>query len=270
MAWYILSNGSGFTKINETSGTIQNISGYEVELNTTQEHDTGLILYPRQRFSFNQQIYVARATGEVGVPVVATVPFMECCGGGSGGGGGGNTDTVSGGDDTIPAPTIPATTSGCEDETVTDTDLDAVFNDKSYIADSDSTCPANETVSDSDVDFIFGDDNSYLAPSEQGDHTCGGGDETVADSDIDSIVFDGDGSSDTVPATVIAGDDDETVSDYEIDDVLNTDTLIAGGEVDEDALDKVVFSDNPEDTLPNTETDPRDESVSEEELDFDF
>ena len=82
MARYIIE-GDGFVRINETYGTIENLSDFEAQVYTSPTADEGIVLYPRARLSFKQPIYVARASGEAGTPVVATLPFT-CCGDGSG------------------------------------------------------------------------------------------------------------------------------------------------------------------------------------------
>ena len=80
MAKYYLDDE--FKQIPIDSGIIANISNYKAEINVTPENG-GIILYPRHRLTFRRTIYAARAPGEVAVPIVATLPFMEFAGGGS-------------------------------------------------------------------------------------------------------------------------------------------------------------------------------------------
>ena len=57
---YILDNE--FTAIEESTGTIANISTVPAEISTTPVRGTGIILYPRQVLYFNKNIYAARAS----------------------------------------------------------------------------------------------------------------------------------------------------------------------------------------------------------------
>ena len=83
MARYILDDN--FIKLNESYGTLENISDFEAQIYTSATRDEGMILYPHQRISFNKPLYVARASGESGYPVLATMPYMggEVIGGGA-------------------------------------------------------------------------------------------------------------------------------------------------------------------------------------------
>ena len=93
MSRYIL-NDNNMIKINETYGTMENISDYRAQVYTGADVDEGIILYPRHRLSFNQELWVARMTGEVGTVVIAVLPYIT---GGSGaiGTGAGTGDGVS-------------------------------------------------------------------------------------------------------------------------------------------------------------------------------
>lgn len=95
MSRYIL-NDNTMVKISETYGTMENISDYRAQVYTGAEVDEGIILYPRHRLSFNQELWVARMTGEVGTVVLAVLPYITS-GDGSGGIGTGTStgDAVS-------------------------------------------------------------------------------------------------------------------------------------------------------------------------------
>ena len=83
MSRYIL-NDNTMVKIAETYGTMENISDYRAQVYTGADVDEGIILYPRHRLSFNQELWVARMTGEVGTVVIAVLPYITS-GDGSGG-----------------------------------------------------------------------------------------------------------------------------------------------------------------------------------------
>lgn len=70
-----------FTKINETKGTIQNISSvFSVEVYNKAEADTGIILYPLNKFTFSgEDIYLRCAAG--GWAEVRVIPFIVDAGG---------------------------------------------------------------------------------------------------------------------------------------------------------------------------------------------
>ena len=74
MARYILDDN--FIRLNESYGTLENISDFEAQIYTSATRDEGMILYPHQRISFNKPLYAARARGESGYPVLATMPYM--------------------------------------------------------------------------------------------------------------------------------------------------------------------------------------------------
>lgn len=73
-----------FTKINELSGTVQNSSIFTVEMSNKNEIDSGILLYPRQSYSFsNTTIYLRCIEGAATVRVVT---FGVNSGSGGGGG----------------------------------------------------------------------------------------------------------------------------------------------------------------------------------------
>ena len=85
---YQLTNN--FTRINELSGTVQNSSIFTVEMSNKNEIDSGILLYPRQSYSFsNTTIYLRCIEGAATVRVV-TFGVNS----GSGGGGGGSVLTA--------------------------------------------------------------------------------------------------------------------------------------------------------------------------------
>ena len=94
MSRYIL-NDNNMIKINETYGTMENISDYRAQVYTGADVDEGIILYPRHRLSFNQELWVARMTGEVGTVVIAVLPYITDGSGGTGTGTGGNGDGLN-------------------------------------------------------------------------------------------------------------------------------------------------------------------------------
>ena len=105
---YIL--GNEFTAIEESTGTIANISTVPAEISTTPSRGTGIILYPRQVLYFNKNIYAARASGAIGTSVVAAISSSISSGGG---GGGGETS---------------------DEEFFTPADVDKIFNDSDFTA----------------------------------------------------------------------------------------------------------------------------------------
>ena len=94
MSRYIL-NDNTMVKISETFGTMENISDYRAQVYTGADVDEGIILYPRHRLSFNQELWVARMTGEVGTVVIAVLPYIE--GNNNTGGNGGNGSGIGDG-----------------------------------------------------------------------------------------------------------------------------------------------------------------------------
>ena len=65
-----------FVKIAETSGTIQNTSNvYAVEVSSKAEADSGILLYPLNKFSFNDLILYVRCVDVGGRAAINVVPF---------------------------------------------------------------------------------------------------------------------------------------------------------------------------------------------------
>lgn len=104
---YIVSGE--FTKITETSGTIQNTSKINVvEVSDTNEKGSGIMLYPLDRFTFSKSIYARCVDG--GGAEVRVVTFADSSSSGSGGG--------SSSSQTVP-----------EDQVATDEDIGALIDD---------------------------------------------------------------------------------------------------------------------------------------------
>ena len=74
---YTLTNS--FTRISETTGTIQNTSSRSVEVSDRQSLGSGVVLKPGEIFSFSDSTYYARCEGARAV--VRVVPFMMGAGG---------------------------------------------------------------------------------------------------------------------------------------------------------------------------------------------
>lgn len=107
---YIVSGE--FTKITGTSGTIQNTSKINVvEISDTNEKDSGIMLYPLEKFTFSKSLY-ARCVDGAGAEV-RVVPFIVDGGGIIITGGGGSS-----GSQTVP-----------EDQIATDEDIDSLIDD---------------------------------------------------------------------------------------------------------------------------------------------
>lgn len=68
---YILNDE--FCVIDEDEGTLVNISTVPVEISTTNERGTGIILFPRQHLGLDSNVYAARAPGKIGTAIVAVV-----------------------------------------------------------------------------------------------------------------------------------------------------------------------------------------------------
>jgi hypothetical protein len=90
-----------FTEIPFTSGTIQNINSQAtVEVSTTDTPNTGIILYPGEKYEWSDATIYARAAWGNGETVMVAAETLVA---GSGGGGGGSytlpiaTKTVLGG-----------------------------------------------------------------------------------------------------------------------------------------------------------------------------
>lgn len=73
-----------FIKINETAGTIQNTSRiYPVEVSNKSEANSGILLYPLNKFSFSgTPIYLRCMEG--GCAEILVVPFIVNAGSGGG------------------------------------------------------------------------------------------------------------------------------------------------------------------------------------------
>lgn len=66
-----------FVKIGETTGTIQNTSNvYAVEVSHKAEADSGIILYPLNKFSFNDAVLYVRCVDVGGRAVINVSPFV--------------------------------------------------------------------------------------------------------------------------------------------------------------------------------------------------
>ena len=76
---YILKDE--FQALTESAGTIINISNVAAEISLSQTHGTGIILFPRQKLSFNKSVYAARAPGGLGTAVVAAIETGASSGG---------------------------------------------------------------------------------------------------------------------------------------------------------------------------------------------
>ena len=77
---YIVTNN--FIKINETKGTIQNLSQINsVEVSNKAETDSGILLHPLNKFTFCDETIYLRCTGEIAE--VSVVPFIVDAFGGS-------------------------------------------------------------------------------------------------------------------------------------------------------------------------------------------
>lgn len=77
---------SQFQRLNETSGTVQNSSVFTVEISNKAEIDSGILIFPRQYYSYSGETLYARCIeGEVKIRVV---PFIVGQGTGTGGGSG--------------------------------------------------------------------------------------------------------------------------------------------------------------------------------------
>lgn len=76
-----------FIKIAESSGTIVNISNARVEISEKQEARSGIILYPRKEYSFEDiTLYARREAGDSSPAAIAVGPLA------SGGSGSGTSD----------------------------------------------------------------------------------------------------------------------------------------------------------------------------------
>ena len=140
MAQYILESKS-FTAINETSGTLVNISNVPAEISMTEEFGTGIILFPRQHFSFAKQIYAARAPSFFGRAIIASIET------------GYSADSSS-------------------SEPFTDGDIDDALGDNTgftdedvdFVLDNGNIYPVGFTQAD--IDEVFKDDNSRFTEGD--------------------------------------------------------------------------------------------------------
>ena len=81
-----------FVKIGETTGTIQNTSSvYAVEVSHKAEEGSGIILYPLNKFSFNDATIYLRCIDTGGRAEIRVSPFAVDSGGSSSGGGASST-----------------------------------------------------------------------------------------------------------------------------------------------------------------------------------
>ena len=82
-----------FTKINETSGTVQNTdNGTIIEVSNKATADSGVLLYPLNKFSFNGETLYLRCV-EGNFAEARVVPFhVDAGGSGASSGGGSNVD----------------------------------------------------------------------------------------------------------------------------------------------------------------------------------
>ena len=72
---------SEFVKINETRGTIQNTSSvYTVEVSDKATADSGFLLYPLNKMSFDGEVYLRCAEGGRRA-LIRVVPFLINAGG---------------------------------------------------------------------------------------------------------------------------------------------------------------------------------------------
>lgn len=84
-----------FVKIAETAGTIQNTSNvYAVEVSHKAEADSGIILYPLNKFSFSDETIYLRCIDMGGRAEIRVLPFAVDSGGN---GSASSTTTISGG-----------------------------------------------------------------------------------------------------------------------------------------------------------------------------
>ena len=75
---------SAFTRLNESTGTIQNSSSHSIEVSDQNILGTGVILKPGEKFSFSGATFYARCEGAKAT--VRVVPFAMGSSGGSSGG----------------------------------------------------------------------------------------------------------------------------------------------------------------------------------------
>ena len=128
----LYSIASEFVKINETRGTIQNTSSvYTVEVSDKATADSGYLLYPLNKMSFDGEVYLRCAEGG-GRALIRVVSFLV----NSGGVASESSVTV---DDSL---------------VIADEDLDTLL-DEAFNGDGTSTVPADPEI-DQLLDDIFG------------------------------------------------------------------------------------------------------------------
>ena len=77
-------SADSFTKINERSGTLQNIdSGYSIEMSDNENFDNGILVYPHQKHTFHNIDIYLRCTQDKATAEVRVVPFEIDIGGAS-------------------------------------------------------------------------------------------------------------------------------------------------------------------------------------------
>ncbi len=129
---------SDFTKLSETSGTIQNTSRvYDIEVSDKATPDSGIILFGLNNFSFSNQTVYVRCIG--GSAEIRVVPFT--------------TDTTSGG----------ASSASTADNFADDNDVenlyDDIFNQGGTSSGGDSA--VTDPDMDSELDNIFGQYSTF-------------------------------------------------------------------------------------------------------------
>ena len=128
----LYSIASEFVKINETHGTIQNTSSvYTVEVSDKAEIDSGFLLMPLNKMSFDGEVYLRCAEGG-GRALIRVVSFLV----NSGGVASESSVTV---DDSL---------------VITDEELDTLL-DEAFNGDGTSSVPADPEI-DQLLDDIFG------------------------------------------------------------------------------------------------------------------
>ena len=128
----LYSIANEFLKINETRGTIQNTSSvYTVEVSDKATADSGYLLYPLNKMSFDGEVYLRCAEGG-GRALIRVVSFLV----NSGGVASESSVTV---DDSL---------------VITDEELDTLL-DEAFNGDGTSTVPADPEI-DQLLDDIFG------------------------------------------------------------------------------------------------------------------
>lgn len=126
---------SDFTKLSETSGTIQNTSRvYDIEVSDKPTPDSGIILFGLNKFSFSNQTIYVRCIG--GSAEIRVVPFT--------------TDATSGG---ASSSSIPADETFADDNDVENL-YDDIFNQGGISSGGDSA--VTDPDMDSELDNIFG------------------------------------------------------------------------------------------------------------------